>query len=196
MLLLEMPERVEPLAGEVVASNVDVVDADGIHLLEGINFAFPLGANIGIVGHSNSGRNLLPQLMARLETPTSGRFTIGGTDITTLVFAASGRRIGYVGPATYLLSASVRDNLLIGLRHRPRDSLSDCDGTVRTQRARQLEEALQSGNSEYDVAADWVDYEQAGVADQAALDARILDVLRLVDLDGDIYLLGLRGRID
>ena len=64
------------------------------------------------------------------------------------------------------------------------------------ERARLLEEARQSANSEYDIAADWVDYEQAGVADAAALDARILDVLRLVDLDDDIYLLGLRGRID
>jgi putative ABC transport system ATP-binding protein len=196
-LLLEMPERVEPLAGEVAAANVDVVDSDGIHLLEGVNFEFPLGADIGIVGASNSGRNTLPQLMARLENPTGGRLTINGIDLTTLPFAVSGRRIGYVGPATYLLSASVRDNLLLGLRHSPHDANDGVrDSAARAERSRRLQEARLSGNSEYDIAEDWVDYDQAGVADMAALERRILDVLRLVDLDDDIYQLGLRGRID
>lgn len=195
-LLLEIPERVERFTGEVAAANLEVVDDDGIHLLEGVDFNFPLGTDIGIVGHSNSGRNTLPQVMARLENPTGGRLTIGGSDLSTLPFAVTGRRIGYVGPTTYLLSASVRDNLLIGLRHRPHGVVNDADAAARTERKRLQEEARQSGNSEYDVADDWIDYEQAGVADMRALEARILDVLRLVDLDDDIYHLGLRGRID
>ncbi len=194
-LLLEEPERVEPFAGELAAAHVDVVDADGIHLLEGISFAFPLGTDVGIVGHSNSGRNLLPQLIARLVSPTSGRLTIGGADVSALPFAVSGRRIGYVGATSYLFSASVRDNLLIGLRHRPQQT-PDYDAAAKAQRERMVEEARLSANSEFDVAADWVDYEQAGVADPAGLETRILDVLRLVDLDEDVYLWGLRGRLD
>jgi putative ABC transport system ATP-binding protein len=196
-LLLEIPQQVEPLTGEVAAAHVDVVDPDGIHLLEDVNFAFPLGADIGIVGHSNSGRNALPQLLARLERPTGGRLTIGDADIATLPFAVSGRRIGYVGPTAYLFSASVRDNLLLGLRHRPQDAPdADRDASARAERSRRINEARQSGNSEYDINVDWIDYQQAGVADRAALDARILDVLRLVDVDSDVYQLGMRGRID
>ena len=195
-LLLEIPERIEPLSGEVVAANLEVVDDDGIHLLEGVDFTFPLGADIGIVGHSNSGRNTLPQVMARLENPTGGRLTIGGADLSTLPYAVSGQRIGYVGPTTYLLSASVRDNLLLGLRHRPRGGVDGPDAAARAERKRRQEEARQSGNSEYDIQDDWIDYEQAGVADMPALEARILEVLRLVDLEDDIYHLGLRGRID
>jgi putative ABC transport system ATP-binding protein len=194
-LLLENPDHVEPFTGEVAAVNVDVVDADGIHLLEDVNFGFPIGADIGIVGQSNSGRNLLPQLLARLENPSSGRLTIGALDLMTLPLAVSGRRIGYVGPTTYLLSASVRDNLLLGLRHHPRE-VEGGDAGLRTERARQRAEARLSANSEYDVNGDWIDYQQAGVADATALEARILDVLRIVDLDDDIYLFGLRGRVD
>jgi putative ABC transport system ATP-binding protein len=194
-LLLEEPGRIEPSAGEVTANHIDVVDSDGIHLLEAVNFEFPLGADVGIVGHSNSGRNMLPQLIARLVSPTSGRLTIGGADLNTMPFAVSGRRIGYVGPTTYLFSASVRDNLLIGLRHRPQQTPDD-DPEAQARRERAVEEARQSGNSEFDIAADWVDYEQAGVADAAELETRIIDVLRLVDLDEDVYLLGLRGRLD
>ena len=195
-LLLEIPERIEPFSGEVVAANLEVVDDDGIHLLEGVDFTFPLGADIGIVGHSNSGRNTLPQVMARLENPTGGRLTIGGADLSTLPYAVSGQRIGYVGPTTYLLSASVRDNLLLGLRHRPRGGVDGPDAAARAERKRRQEEARQSGNSEYDIQDDWIDYEQAGVADMSALEARVLEVLRLVDLEDDIYHLGLRGRID
>jgi putative ABC transport system ATP-binding protein len=194
-LLTEQPERVEPLAGEVTASHVDVVDSDGIHLLEGVDFKFPIGADVGIVGHSNSGRTMLPQLIARLADPTSGYLTIGGADLNSLPFAVSGRRIGYVGPTSCLFSASVRDNLLVGLRHQPREA-TQSDAAAKAERQRAIEEARLSGNSPYDIAGDWTDYEQAGVADPAGLETRILDVLRLVDLDEDAYHWGLRGRLD
>ncbi len=194
-LLIEDPGQIEPFTGEVAANHVDVVDNDGIHLLEGVDFAFPLGTDVGIVGQSNSGRNMLPQLIARLVAPTSGHLTVGGSELNTMPFAASGRRIGYVGATSYLFSASVRDNLLVGLRHRPREA-PNYDDAAKAKRQRAIEEARLSGNSPFDIAADWVDYEQAGVADPAELGARILEVLRLVDLDEDAYLWGLRGRLD
>src|SRR5207302_7920034 len=75
-LLLDEPEHVEPLAGEVTATNLGVTDSDGIHLLEAVSFDFPLGTDVAIVGQSNSGRSLVPQLLARLVTPTSGRLAI------------------------------------------------------------------------------------------------------------------------
>jgi len=194
-LLLEQPEKVEPFHGQVTAANLGVKDSDGIHLLEAVNFEFPIGTDVAIVGQSNSGRNLVPQLFARLVTPTSGRLLIGDTDINSTPLAVSGRRIGYVGPLTYLFSASVRDNLLLGLRHQPRRMPND--GSPGEQaRAREAEEARKSGNLDCDVATDWIDYQQAGVADRAALEARIVEVLRLVDLDEDVHLLGLRGRLD
>jgi putative ABC transport system ATP-binding protein len=194
-LLLEEPEKIETFSGQVAAANVGLVDADGIHLLDSTNFEFPLGADVAIVGHSNSGRNLLPQLLARLVVPTSGRLTVRDTDLNILPLAVSGRRIGYVGPTSYLFSASVRDNLLLGLRHRPGHT-PDYDLATAARRERAIEEARQSGNSELDIAADWVDYPQAGVADAAELESRMVEVLRLVDLEEDVYLFGLRGRID
>ena len=82
-LLLEDPEKVETFSGEIAAANIELVDADAIHLLDSINFEFPLGTDVAIVGHSNSGRNLLPQLLARLVVPTSGRLAIGDTDLAS-----------------------------------------------------------------------------------------------------------------
>src|SRR5215831_4908245 len=92
-LLLDEPERVEPLRGAVTAANLGVTDSDGIHLLEELSFDFPLGTDVAIVGQSNSGRNLVPQLFAHLVTPTSGRLAIGDIDLNTVSLAVSGRRI-------------------------------------------------------------------------------------------------------
>lgn len=39
------------------------MDADGIHLLDSINLEFPVGSDVAIVGHGNSGRNFLPQFL-------------------------------------------------------------------------------------------------------------------------------------
>ena len=194
-LLLEQPETVEPLHGAVNAANLSLMDSDGIHQLEALNFEFPIGTDVAVVGQSNSGRNLVPQLFARLVTPSSGRLLIGETDLNSIPLAVSGQRIGYVGPSTYLFATSVRENLLLGLSHRPHPPPDDHPADQK-QRVRAVEEARQSGNSELDVAADWVDYGQAGVADAAELKARIVEVLRIVDLEEDVHLLGLRGRLD
>ncbi|MBO0735485.1 MAG: ATP-binding cassette domain-containing protein [Alphaproteobacteria bacterium] len=194
-LFAEQPQTVEPFRGEVTAANVSVVDDDGIQLLEGLNFEFAIGTDVAIVGQSNSGRNLVPQLFPRLLAPTSGRLLVGDTDLNSIPLAVSGRRIGYIGPTTCLFATSVRDNLLLGLRHRPNRRPGDGSADEK-KRARAIEEARMSGNSEFDVAADWIDYEQAGVADAAELNRRIIEVLRLVDLDEDVHLLGLRGRLD
>jgi putative ABC transport system ATP-binding protein len=194
-LLLEAPAEVEPLCGEITAANLGVVDSDGIPLLEAVSFDFPRGTDVAIIGQSGSGRNLVPQLFPRLVTPTGGRLLIGETDINSIPLAITGRRIGYVGPITYLFSTTVRDNLLTGLRHRPQ--LIPLDRLAGGQtRGRAIDEARKSGNSEFDVAGDWVDYQQAGVGDAAELDARIVQVLQLVDLDEDVHLFGLRGRLD
>jgi putative ABC transport system ATP-binding protein len=194
-LLLEEPENIEPLHGGVTAANINVVDSDNIPLLEGVNFDFPLGTDVAIVGQSSSGRNLVPQLFPRLIAPTSGRLLIGETDLNSVPLAVSGRRIGYVSAITVLFSASVRDNLLLGLRHRPQRIPDDrLIGGQRRYSA--VQEARLSGNSEYDITGDWIDYQQAGVTDREELETRIVEVLRLVDLEEDIHVLGLRGRLD
>src|SRR4051812_14888212 len=189
-LLLTEPETVVPPEGELVVANASVIDADGIRLLDGVGFTLPIGKHAALVGSSSSGKNLVPQLLARLYPASSGRITIGGLDLNGLSVAALGRLLGYVGASTHLFSSSIRDNLLLGLRHRPsaeNAAADDSDG------ARKLEEARRSGNCELDIAADWLDYEQAGVADAAGLEQRIVEVLRLVRFDRGGDLFGLFG---
>src|SRR6266566_770094 len=112
-LLLDEGGAVETPRGEIEFSHLSLVDSDGIRLLDGVNLAFPFGTHVALVGPSNGGKNLVPQLLARLDMPSGGQITLGGVDLASLSFAASGRLIGYVGPATHLFSASIRENLLL-----------------------------------------------------------------------------------
>src|SRR5712672_4002768 len=191
-LLFDEGRAIQPPQGEVELTNVSLVDSDGIRLLDGLNLAFPFGTHVALVGPSNGGKNLVPQLLARLDMPSGGQITLGGVDLASLSFAASGRLIGYVGPATHLFSASIRENLLLGLRYRPDDSgVADDEA-----RSRAIEEARSSGNCELDIAADWIDYRQAGVEDAAALERRLLEVVHIAGLERDLYRFGLRSRLD
>ncbi|HEX5453116.1 MAG TPA: ABC transporter ATP-binding protein/permease [Stellaceae bacterium] len=192
-LLFAEAEPPAAVAGDVVLSHVSLVDSDGIRLLDDFSLSLPLGTHAALLGPSNSGKDAVPQMLARLYLPSAGQVAIGGADLLTMPFSASGRLIGYVGATTNLFAASLRENLLLGLSHRPGTAPA---GPADAERARAIDEAKRSGNSEPDDGGDWIDYAQAGVADAGELDRRILAVLRLLGLAGDVYLFGLHGRLD
>jgi len=194
-LLLEEPSAVAPLTGELAAANLSLAEDGGSRVLDGITFSVPLDAHVAVIGQGGSGKNELALVLARLTRPTSGRVLIGGMDLTTLPTAVTGRRIGYVGATPYIFAGTLRDNLLLGLRHHPIRP-ADYDSAAAKRRATQLYEARRSGNIDLDLHADWLDYESAGVADRAGLSARIIEVLARLDFDEAVYTLGLRWRLD
>jgi putative ABC transport system ATP-binding protein len=133
--------------------------------------------------------------LAGLSRPSAGSLTVGGRDISDLPEAITGRHIAYVASESYLFPNSVRENLTYGLKHRPlRDAVQD--DAVRRKRQLAILEATRSGNPALDPAADWVDYEAAGATDAQDLLRKLLDVIAIVELDGDVYQFGLRGTID
>jgi ABC-type multidrug transport system fused ATPase/permease subunit len=194
-LLLEEPDTVAPLTGEVAVANLSLAEDDKSRVVDAVSFTVGLAEHVAIIGQSGSGKNELALLLARLVQPTGGRITIGGKDIADLPVAVIGRRIGYVGNTPYVFSGTLRDNLLLGLRHRPVRP-AEYDESTAHHRARQLFEARRSGNSELDLHADWIDYESAEVSDPEGLTQRIAEVLARLDFEDDVYALGLRGRLD
>jgi putative ABC transport system ATP-binding protein len=194
-LLLEEPERIMPLTGELSVANLSLAEDDRSRVVDAVSFTVKLDEHVAVIGQSGSGKNELALLLARLMPPSSGRITIGGLDLAELPVAVIGRRIGYVGATPYLFAGTLRDNLLLGLRHIPLRP-AEYDEAKARRRARQLYEAKRSGNIEFDLHADWIDYESAGVSDQAQLMERVAEVLARLDFEDDVYGLGLRGRLD
>jgi len=190
-LLAPRKEAPEPLSGELLAANVSLEEDEGTKVVDGATFSFDSNNHVAIVGPSGSGKTELTELIARLGAPTAGKITIGDMDLSTLPEATTGRLIGYVGQETFLRSGTIRDNLLYVLKHYP---LAENKGNGEDTAAREarLKESQESGNSEFDFFDDWIDYAAAGTAESSELMDRLTSTLAAVDLEDDIFKIGLR----
>jgi len=194
-LLLAEPATIPHLSGEMLVANLSLAGDDKSRLVDAVSFTVGLDEHVTIIGQAGGGKGELAQLLARLTPPSGGRITIGGVDIAELPLAVIGRRIGYVDATPYLFSGTLRDNLLSGLRHHPVLPASHNEETAK-KRAKELVEARRAGNIDFDIDADWIDYESAGVADAETLSQRIAEVLAELGFEDDVYGFGLRGHVD
>lgn len=194
-VLLTDAEGDQSLVGPIEFANVSLVDEDEVRRLAGLTLNLDPHSSVAVVGGGSSGKDYFASLLARLAVPTGGRITIDGKNLAELPESVTGRRIAYAGGTPAMQSASVRDNLVYGLKHRP-VRLPDYDEAEAKQRQSDLAEAARAGNIEHDFNADWIDYESAGVDGPEALFERMLTVFDIVELSDDIYQLGLRGTVD
>ena len=181
-----------PLKGEIVASALTLLDENALPVVRAASFAIGVTDHVAIVGSNDSGMDLLSYMLAGLVTPSSGTLRIDGSDIDRLPTAVTGRRIAYVGANAYHFAGTLRDNLLYGLKHRPLRAAKAGSGAS----AAELAEARRAGNPEFDIKADWIDYEAAGASGAEDITARLIEVLAVVELKSDVYRFGLTGTID
>jgi len=185
-----------PESGSIRVSNLTLAGEAGTKIIESVSFEVGLDQHVAILGAQSSGGSELALLLARLLPPTAGSVEMGGIDMVKAPEAVTGRAIGYVGPSAYLFPTSVRENLLYGLKHYPvREALYD-DAEAAKERAFQLKEAQRTDSTLLDFNADWVDYAAAGATGPEDLETRIVEVLRVVDLEETIFELGLRSALD
>jgi putative ABC transport system ATP-binding protein len=186
-------EPVAPLAGDIRIANVSVIDDSGATLLDQVTTRIRLSEMTAVIGHVGGGAEHFAELLARLLSASRGRVTLSDRVIDDLPEWITGRRIGYVDADTFFAQGTLRDSILYSLKREPPGrELDDGHGESR----RRLMEARLTGNLEYDVGADWVDYQAAGAEGPEDLEARIRSVLKSVDLEDDIIRLGLRTSID
>jgi len=113
-------------SGSETGSAHAVLPAGGIRF-EGVRFAYPrgntvldgvdltvgAGETVAIMGPSGCGKSTLAALLLRFHEPTSGRITIGGTDIRSLDRSLLRSRIASVLQPPFLYSRSIRENVAI-----------------------------------------------------------------------------------
>ncbi|MGE5149543.1 MAG: ATP-binding cassette domain-containing protein [Rhodospirillaceae bacterium] len=184
-----------PLGDELILSGVTVTEDGRVKQLDAVTLTLETDAKIAIIGGAGSGKDVLGQVLARLVPPSSGSIRIDNEDYGRLPEYVLGARTAYVGQETYLFPISVRDNLLFGLKHRP-IAPARYDDVTQALREAFWTESERAGNPAFDPNADWIDYELAGASGPADLLPCIVKVLKQVELDEDIYSLGLRGAID
>jgi putative ABC transport system ATP-binding protein len=74
--------------------------AEVVRALDGVSLTVHKGEYVAIVGSSGSGKSTLLNILGCLDSPTSGRYFLGGEDVSRLpqsaLAAIRGRRIGFV----------------------------------------------------------------------------------------------------
>ncbi|MHA6508475.1 ABC transporter ATP-binding protein [Tessaracoccus sp. Y1736] len=109
------PVRLDPSAvrGEVRFEGVAFSYGDGAPVLRGIDLAIPAGTTTAVVGPTGSGKSTLGALIPRLHDPSVGRITIDGVDVRDIAPEDLAGIVGVVSQETYLVHATVRENLLL-----------------------------------------------------------------------------------
>lgn len=192
---LHAPVDPPPLTQGIEVREATVADDTGARLLDAVSFSIPAAGHIALAGPPGGGKEAAAALIARQTSARSGAVLIDGQAIDTLPQAATGRRIAYVGQEAYLFGASLKDNLLYGLRNQPRRAPERQGPEAQRARLRHLEDA-RAGNAAFDAEADWIDYAALGCDDARGIEACLMHFVALAGLEGDVFRFGLQGRFD
>ncbi|CAM3457194.1 ABC transporter ATP-binding protein [Agrobacterium radiobacter] len=189
------PGTVAAISAPIVVANLTLEDDSGSRLLEQASLKVEPGEVIAIVG--GSGAEPLADAIGRTLWPTSGKISINDVDILELPESLTGRRISYVSSDSYFFHASLKDNLLYGLKHAPLAD-RDYEGAALEHRKWEIREAKMAGNPLIDINSEWIDYASspAGDGKPENLIQAILAVLDSVELSQDILEFALRSSID
>lgn len=111
-------------------------------VLQDVSFRVEPGQSLAIVGATGSGKSTIAELLARSYDPDRGRVLLDGLDIRTISLDELRRNLGVVPQETFLFSATLRENILLGA---PDDGRLD-----RVAEVSQLAEALPDLPDGYD----------------------------------------------
>lgn len=102
-----------PVRQGVKFENVSFQYPDGRHALNNVNLELPVGELVALVGPTGAGKTSLAYLIPAFLAPTTGRVLIDGRDVSGANFDSLRAQIAYVFQEHLLLSASIRENLLL-----------------------------------------------------------------------------------
>ena len=188
----EEPEGADaPLAGPLRVSGLTALDAHGGAIIANAGFELDLPARVALTADGGVAAGIFARIMARRPVEHTGEIRIGERDLSELAPSEVGRRFAYAGIEPILFPTSLRENLLYGLRHRQLEEVeADSAELIR------LDEAARTGNPPDSVAANWIDLDRSGAAGPSELDDLLLDLLKRIGMEEDLYRFGQLGLID
>jgi ATP-binding cassette subfamily B protein len=113
----------EPARGDIEFERV-TVDYGGQRAISALSLQIPSGSVAALVGRTGSGKTTLANLVPRLLDPTSGVVRMDGVDLRELDPAALRARIGFVPQESFLFSATLAENIALGVPNASREAVA------------------------------------------------------------------------
>ena len=111
--------------GEVVLEDVSFgYDPDRL-VLDDVDLRIPAGRTVALIGRTGSGKTTLATLVPRFYDATAGRILVDGVNVRQLVRRSLRREIGVISQDPFLFSASIRDNIALGMPDAPHEAVED-----------------------------------------------------------------------
>jgi ABC-type multidrug transport system fused ATPase/permease subunit len=115
--------RLAPGPGHVVFEDVSFGYDPERPVLEGVSLDIPAGRTIALIGPTGSGKTTLAALVPRFYDTTAGRVVVDGVDVRDVARRTLRREIGVIAQDPFLFSASIRDNIALGMPDAPHEAV-------------------------------------------------------------------------
>lgn len=118
-ILNEKPESTDPrrtasigrVDGRIEFEDVNFSYETGKQVLFDVNFEAEPGSVTALVGPSGAGKSTIIGLVAGFYTPTTGRVSVDGVDLSTVRLDSYRTQLGVVLQDTFLFDGSIRENV-------------------------------------------------------------------------------------
>ena len=172
--------------------HVQLADDAGFVMLDGVDTSLAPHQSVAVIGPSGGGKEAFGLALSRQFSLREGSIRAGELDFLEASDEVAGRQVAYAGADAFFFPLDIRGNMLYGLRTQARE----IDAARQPESRRLLKEMVRAGNPPLDARQDWTDYDALGSGEPAAILDRIIEVLTIVELEPDIYQLGLQARLD
>jgi ABC-type multidrug transport system fused ATPase/permease subunit len=115
--------RLAPGPGHVVFQDVSFGYDPERPVLEDVSLDIPAGRTIALIGPTGSGKTTLAALVPRFYDTIRGRVEVDGVDVRDVARRSLRREIGVIAQDPFLFSASIRDNIALGMPDAPHEAV-------------------------------------------------------------------------
>ena len=142
--IMDAPDAVEleTLKGDITFQNVCFHYNPNRPILKDVNIKIHAGDNIGLVGHTGSGKSTIANLITRMYDTISGTIYLDGIDIRKIKTESLRKNIAIVSQEIFLFRGSIADNIRYA---RPDATMEEVIEAARAANAHDFIERLPQG---------------------------------------------------
>ncbi len=128
--------------GDMIFKDITFSYEEGVDVLKNISFDAPSGSVTALVGTSGSGKSTIAGLTATFLNPKSGKITIDGIDLSTVLLKSYRKHLGVVLQDDFLFEGTIRENILFP---RPKASEEQLQNAVKAAYVNEFTDRFEKG---------------------------------------------------